>query len=148
MHHTRFLLCSQRDVQQLKSILCTPSLNTDLQRAAAEQLLSLAAEQRFATALSEPALLHAIHGILTSTARAGDSNQDADDSHVTADVHQHETLPDMQLCIACLQLLVGIVQHCSEAQSLLLQDADRCEAADNMFTFKWCTKLPHRQYKS
>lgn len=124
-------MCSQKDVQQLKSILLVPSLNPDIRRAAAEQLLSLVADQRFAQALSDAALLHAIHQTLASTCGvesiSSEAEQGAADSHAQmAPQQQQADMPNMQLPIACLQLLVGIMQHCSEAKSLLLQEADRC----------------------
>lgn len=126
-------LCSQRDMQQLKSILCMPSLNPDIRRAAAEQLLSLASDPRFTPALSDPSLLHAIHEALASTCqahclwRAGlVEDEDGNGSHAhPATLEIQRDMPNMQLPIACLDLLGGIARYCPEAKSLLLQEADR-----------------------
>ena len=123
------LLCSQRDVAQLKSILCMPSLNPDIRRAAAEQLLTLAPDHRFALALSDSVLLLALHQALTSACTHlsnGQLEQEEHDSDgETGLLQQQLEQPNMQLPIACLHLLAGIAQHCSEGKSLLLQEADR-----------------------
>lgn len=127
-------LCSQRDVQQLKSILCMPSLNPDIRRAAAEQLLSLAPDPRFTPALSDPSLLHAIHqGLADPCSQQG--NDCLQEAGVSGDVDKdlaqpamlemQRDMPNMQLPVACLHLLGGIAQYCPEAKSLLLQEADR-----------------------
>lgn len=44
-----------------------PSLNPDIRRAAADQLLSLAPDPRFAQSLSDTTVLHTLLGELTST---------------------------------------------------------------------------------
>ena len=133
-HCAYAVLCSQRDVQQLKSILCMPSLNPDIRRAAAEQLLNLAPDPRFTQALSDASLLHAIHHSLATACtglgddhmaeQAGSGGGGGDDAHA-AGVQKPSVMPDMQLPIACLHLLGGIAQHCSEGRILLLQEADR-----------------------
>ena len=124
-----FALCSQKDVAQLKSILCMPSLNPDIRRAAAEQLLTLAPDHRFAQALPDIALLLAIHEALTSVCTdlsKGQAEQVERTSNVeTGMLQQQLDQPSMQLPIACLHLLAGIAQHCSEGKDLLLQEADR-----------------------
>lgn len=131
MHDIALVVCSQRDVDQLKSILCMASLNPDIRRAAAEQLLSLASDPRFTQALSEASVLHAIHHTLCSALRNDhEAEQDGerdggDDGAQASMLHKPCTMPDMQLPIACLHLLEGIAQHCSEGKLLLLQEADR-----------------------
>ena len=111
-----------------------PSLNPDIRRAAAEQLLSLAPDPRFTPALSDPALLHATHqGLAGSCSDQG--NVYLQEAGVNGDVDKDRAqptmlelqrdMPDMQLPIACLHLLAGIAQYCPEAKSLLLQEADR-----------------------
>lgn len=127
-----FLWCSARDVQQLKSILCMPSLNPDIRRAAADQLLSLAPDPRFAQSLSDMTVLHTLLGELTSTdSGLGCSDEFAEATEPNeAEEGQllHERLPgcaNAQLPISCLHLLVALVQHCSEAKALLLEGADR-----------------------
>ena len=109
-----------------------PSLNPDIRRAAAEQLLSLAPDPRFAPALSDASLLHALHQALAK-ACTGLSNDCLGEPGLAGDDFQDQTAmlqlqkdtPNMQLPIACLHLLGGIAQHCPEGKSLLLQEADR-----------------------
>lgn len=107
------------------------SLNPDIRRAAAEQLLSLAPDPSFTPALSDPTLLHAIHQALTSTCTgqghcpSGAGVEGNADHAQPAMAGMQRDLPNMQLPIACLHLLGGVVQHCPEAKSLLLQEADR-----------------------
>ena len=131
-HDMVLWLCSQRDVQQLKSIFCLPSLNPDIRRAAAEQLLSLAPDPRFAPALSDPCLLQAIHQGLAGPSNEEQGNDllqkagDVDEADAQpAILEMQRDMPNMQLPIACLHLLGGIAQYCPEAKSLLLQEADR-----------------------
>ena len=122
--------CSQRDVEQLKAILCTPSLNPDIRRAAADQLLALAPDPRFAQALSQASLLHALLLELTRDGGRGESLASGiPQNDETLAERQHQGAGDMQLGITCLHLLVGLVQHCPETKMLLLQGADRqaCE---------------------
>lgn len=111
-----------------------PSLNPDIRRAAAEQLLTLAPDPRFAQPLSDPALLLALLAELTTTQNglncfyqevAGQQLFQAE-----ADQQLQQAMPspvnvNMPLPNSCLQLLVALVEHCPEAKSLLLQDADR-----------------------
>ena len=104
-----------------------PSLNPDIRRAAAEQLLTLTPDLRFAIALSEPPLLLAIHQALISA--CADPGSEEQLQHVVRDTaleaEQQIDMPNMQLPIACLHLLAGIVQHCLAGKSLVLQEADR-----------------------
>lgn len=113
----------------MKSILCLPSLNPDIRRAAAEQLLSLAPDPRFAQALSDASLLHTLlHELISTDNSPGCCDQlvqGAGHSQAEAANQQLHQLCDMQLAITCLQLLVALVQHCCEAKALLLQSADR-----------------------
>lgn len=111
-----------------------PSLNPDICRAAAEQLLSLAPDPRFTHALSDAPLLHAIHHILATACTGLDNNSmgeqagrgvGAGDDPQAAVLQKPSVVADMQLPIACLHLLGGIARHCSEGKMLLLQEADR-----------------------
>ena len=107
------------------------SLNPDIRRAAAEQLLSLAPDPRFTPALSDSTLLHAIHQALTSPCTgqghclSGAGVEGNADHAQPAVLEMQRDLPNMQLPIACLHLLGGVVQYCPEAKALLLQEADR-----------------------
>ena len=120
-------------MQQLKSIFCTTSLNPDIRRSAADQLLSLTAHTRFHELLSDPAVTHTVLHELTSSLRSltcfHSSNGDCSatvqgaNSRLSTDEQQ---LPagDVQLPTACLHLLLGLVQHCEQTQSILLSDPD------------------------
>jgi len=131
------LWCSGRDVQQLKSILCMPSLNPDIRRAAADQLLSLAPDPRFAQSLSDTTVLHTLLGELTSTDNGPGCYEEfaeaTEPNEAEGGQQLQQRLPgcaNAQLPISCLHLLVALVQHCSEAKALLLQGADR--SADSL----------------
>jgi hypothetical protein len=137
--------CSGRDVQQLKSILCMPSLNPDIRRAAADQLLSLAPDPRFAQSLSDTNVLHTLLGELIRTDNGlgcYDEFAEAKRANEAEGGQQlQKRLPgcaNAQLPISCLHLLVAFVQHCSEAKALLLQGADR--SADKL-DCKLCVSL-------
>ncbi|DBA67372.1 TPA: hypothetical protein ACH3X2_001663 [Trebouxia sp. C0005] len=126
---------SARDVQQLKSILCMPSLNPDIRRAAADQLLSLAPDPRFAQTLSDATVLHTLLGELLGTDNGLGCCEvfaEATEPDEAEGVEQlQQRLPgcgNAQLPISCLHLLVALVQHCSEAKALLLAGADRLVA--------------------
>ena len=126
------LWCSARDVQQLKSILCMPSLNPDIRRAAADQLLSLAPDPRFAQSLSDTTLLHTLLCELTTTDNGlgcyDEFAEATEPNEAEGGQQMQQRLPgcaNAQLPISCLHLLVALVQHCSEAKALLLQGADR-----------------------
>ena len=123
--------CSQKDVQQLTSILCTPTLNADIRRSAADQLLSLTAHQRFQPQLSEPAIIHTLLQELTHSlpnlasccSNVRGTGASAEDSSMD---EQQLPVGDMQLPIACLRLLVAMLQHCQQqTRALLLGDPDR-----------------------
>ena len=110
-----------------------PSLNPDIRRAAADQLVTLTQDPRFAHALSDPALMHAIHNQLTSSNTdlgSGFGPDNAQLIHVqrrSGDCQQQQD-PDgfsTQLMVTCLQLLVALVQHCQESRGLLLQGSGR-----------------------
>ncbi|KAL0055596.1 hypothetical protein WJX82_002269 [Trebouxia sp. C0006] len=123
---------SGKDVQQLKSILCMPSLNPDIRRAAADQLLSLAPDPRFAQSLSDTNVLHTLLGELIRTDNGlgcYDEFAEAKRANEAEGGQQlQKRLPgcaNAQLPISCLHLLVAFVQHCSEAKALLLQGSDR-----------------------
>lgn len=124
--------CSQKDVQQLKSILCTPSFNPDIRRSAADQLLSLTACHRFQQLLTEPAVLYDLLDQLTGNMHiltgfnnvVGSARESASHGYASTDMQQL-LIGDVQLPTACLQLLLALVQHCEETRELLLKDPDR-----------------------
>ena len=123
-----------------------PSLNPDIRRAAAEQLMSLASEPRFAQALSEATLVHAVlHELKSSNSGMSDDYlssamlaEHAASKHETNQVQQQQQMQqlqemvvdgfNMQLPITCLQLLVAVAQHCQEARTLLLQGSGRLDS--------------------
>ena len=129
-----------------------PTLNPDIRRAAAEQLISLASEPRFARALSEATLLHAIlHELKNSTTGMGkewlsdaalaehaESNHEHNQPRQQHQQHQQQqkklqepsvdSFSSGQLPITCLQLLVEVVQHCQEARTLLLRGSGRSDS--------------------
>lgn len=122
------VICSQRDVEQLKGILCMPSLNPDIRRAAAEQLMGLAPEPRFAAALSDAALLTAILRELPQGADPTAPEQGGRQAESGLNLgRQQQGLgsSNTPLAVCCLQLLVRLVQHCQQVKALLLQDSGR-----------------------
>ncbi|DBB03962.1 TPA: hypothetical protein ACH3X1_013032 [Trebouxia sp. C0004] len=123
---------SGKDVHQLKSILCMPSLNPDIRRAAADQLLSLAPNPRFAQCLSDTTVLHTLLGELTTTDNGLGYYEDFAEATAPDEAEGSQQLQqrlpgcaNAQLPISCLHLLVALVQHCSEVKAVLLQGADR-----------------------
>lgn len=109
-----------------------PSLNPDIRRAAADQLLSLAPDPRFAQTLSDATVLHTLLGELLGTDNGLGCCEvfaEATEPDEAEGVEQlQQRLPgcgNAQLPISCLHLLVALVQHCSEAKALLLAGADR-----------------------
>lgn len=140
--------CSQKDVQQLKTIFCTPALNPDIRRSAADQLLSLTAHERFHTLLSEPAVIHtllheltnSLHSLTSFHSSGRDASATGANSHHSTDEQQ---LPagDVQLPTACLHLLLGLVQHCDETKRMLLSDPDRW--VDGSHVGKLCFACPN-----
>lgn len=112
-------------MQQLKGILCTPSLNPDIRRSAADQLLSLAAHQRFQPQLSEPGVVHSLLLELTSSLPNLTSCNICTVGQ--GELVDEQQLPggDTQLPKACLHLLVTLVQHCQPARALMMEDPDR-----------------------
>ena len=129
-----------------------PSLNPDIRRAAADQLVTLTPDPRFAHALSDPALLQAMLNQLT-TSNIGLGNgggpdysqlahaqmgpvSDMTDMNALAQGQGRLQQQDhdgfsMQLMVTCLQLLVALVQHCQEARGLLLQGSGRSDKPPN-----------------
>ena len=111
-----------------------PSLNPDIRRAAADQLVTLTPDPRFAHALSDPALLQAVLNQLT-TSNTGLRNTVGPDNaqlgHGQSEHGQQQQQQQdhdgfsMQLMVTCLQLLVALVLHCQEARGLLLQGSGR-----------------------
>ncbi len=73
-------------------------------------------------------MLHALlHELTISQSQLGCYELDNEDVG-TCQAESSQQLPgsvNMQLPITCLQLLVALTQHCSEAKSLLVQGADR-----------------------
>ncbi len=119
-----------------------PSLNPDIRRAAADQLLSLAPDPRFAQSLSDTTVLHTLLSELASTDNGlGCYAEFAEATEPDEAEGGQQRLPgcaNAQLPISCLHLLVALVQHCSEAEALLLQGADR--SADRL-DCKLCVSL-------
>ncbi len=109
-----------------------PSLNPDIRRAAADQLLSLAPDPRFTQSLSDTTVLHTLLGELTTTDNGIGYFEEFAEATEPTDTEGGQQLQqglpgcaNAQLPISCLHLLVALVQHCSEAKALLLQGADR-----------------------